>query len=46
MTIMSYARTAALAGAVLALIAGALALWLSTGPSGHAEWRNRCKGPP
>lgn len=36
MTLRSYTRIAALAGAVAALIAGALALWLSTGPSGHA----------
>lgn len=36
MTVRTYASTAALAGAVAALIAGALALWLSTGPSGHA----------
>src|SRR5215210_1702834 len=36
MTVRSYPSTAALAGAVAALIAGALALWLSTGPSGHA----------
>ena len=36
MTIRSYARTTAFAGAVAALIAGALALLLSTGPPGHA----------
>jgi hypothetical protein len=36
MTVRSYASTAALVGAVAALIAGALALWLSTGESGHA----------
>jgi hypothetical protein len=36
MTVRRCASTATLAGAVAALIAGALVLWLSTGPAGHA----------
>jgi hypothetical protein len=36
MTVRKFASGAALAGAVATLIAGALALWLSTGSSGHA----------
>ena len=44
MTVRTYASTAALAGAVAALMAGALALWLSTGPSGHAASASQEQG--
>jgi hypothetical protein len=44
MTVRSFVSTAALAGAVAALIAGALALWLSTGPSGHAATATQEQG--
>jgi hypothetical protein len=44
MTVRSYASTAALVGAVAALIAGALALWLSSGPAGHAASADQIQG--
>jgi len=44
MTVKRHASTAALVGAVAALIAGALALWLSTGPSSHAATATQEQG--
>jgi hypothetical protein len=44
MTVRRCTSTAALAGAVAALIAGALVLWLSTGPSGHAATAQQLQG--
>ncbi len=44
MTVRSHASTAALVGAVVMLIAGALALWLSTGPAGHAASADQIQG--
>jgi hypothetical protein len=44
MTIGSYTRIAALAGAAAALIAGAVALWLSTGPSSQAASAPQVQG--
>lgn len=44
MNVRSYASTAALVGAVAALIAGALVLWLSTGGAGHAATATQEQG--
>jgi hypothetical protein len=44
MTVRSFASTAALVGAVAALIAGAIVLWLSTGPPGHAASADQLQG--
>jgi hypothetical protein len=44
MTVRTHPSTAALVGAVAALIAGALVLWLSTGSSGHAATATQEQG--